>query len=95
MDEFDPGMDAGIYIDGTLYTVDDLSFREQRAMREMVRELAPEGDVELATTADALPAFLCVVKRRTDPEFTIDQALDAKPSDLQKPPPTKRGRKQA
>lgn len=82
----------GIYIDGAVYTNDDLTYREQRQVRVFIQELAPDGDVDEAGEADVVPAFVCVVKRRAEPAFTLEQALDLKPTDLVAPP-TKAPRK--
>jgi len=83
----------GIYIDGAFFTVDDLTFREQREMREHTRTLAPDGDIDSAGEADLIPAFICVLRKRSDPTFTLEQALEIKPSELIAPDPPKRARK--
>jgi hypothetical protein len=76
---------TALFIDGARITIDDLTYREQRDMREFVRNLAPEHDPDQAGEQDVIPALIAVVKRRTDPEFTLEQALDFKPSDLAPP----------
>lgn len=77
---------AEIHVDGLAVSEDDLTFREQRAMRELIRQIAPQNDLDQAGDADILPALICVIKQRTDPAFTIEQALDFRPSDLEAPP---------
>lgn len=78
--------DSALWIDGQAYTMDDLTFREQRQFRDFVRELAPGGDPDEAGEADIVPAMIVVVKRRTDEAFTLEQALDFKPGDVERPP---------
>lgn len=86
--------ETGLFIDGTVYTVDDLSYREQRKMRELARELAPDGELDAAGEIDLIPAMVCVLRRRTEPSFSLEQALDVKPKDLEQPvPPTRTRRK--
>lgn len=101
-------MSDGLFIDGETYTFDDLTYREQRLMREKLRELVPPEDLEprigadgesyrpdvvdAASPVDYIPAFIYVIKQRTDSEFTLEQAMDFKPADLvvpAKPRPTK------
>jgi hypothetical protein len=89
---------AGVYIDGKTYTMDDLTFREQREVRETARKLAYEGDIVNADEADFLVAFVYVVGKRTQSELTVDDVLEMKPSQLEAPsengnsrrPPTER-----
>lgn len=81
-----------IIIDGKPYTADDLTFREQRELRTQVRALLgdPAADLDDAAVMDFIPAIVYVVKRRDDPEFTMDQALDMEFGDvLREPDPTK------
>lgn len=86
---------TAIYIDGVPYTIDDLSYREHREMRSIVQGLVPsDGDISAdpadAAEADFIPAVITVIKRRTDPDFSVDQALEFRPKDLEPPvPPTK------
>ena len=70
--------DRQIIIDGQSYTADDLTFREQRELRTQIRELLgdPAANVDDAAVMDFIPALVYVIKRRTDPKYTIDQALD-------------------
>ena len=88
-----------IYVDGQPYTIDDLTFREQRQMREFVKQLAPAEDVarsiEDASDADYIPAVIAVIKQRTDEDFTLEQALDFKPTDLEGPPTKPAAKKRA
>lgn len=77
--------DSALWLDGKPYTVDDLTFREQRKLRDLIRELAPGEDVESASEADFIPAFIAVIKQRDDPGFSVEQALDFRPADLARP----------
>lgn len=77
--------ESALYIDGERVTMADLTFREQRRMRDYVKELAPDGDPDNAAEADIVPALIAVVKQRTDPGFSLEQAQDFKPGDLERP----------
>lgn len=88
-----------ILIGGKPYTAADLSFREQRELRTVVRRLMddPEGDIAASELMDFAPALIYVVTRRENPDFTIEEALDMKHGDILQPakrngdggPPTK------
>lgn len=79
--------EGGLWIDGQRFTDDDLTFREQREVRRILRELMddPNFDPLDAAQADLMPAFVCVVKRRANPDYKVDEALNLKPADLKKP----------
>lgn len=85
---------SALFIDGEKVTMSDLTFREQREMRDHIRTLSPENDPDNAAEADIVPALIAVYKKRADPEFTLEQALDFKPGDLEAPP-TKAAAKKA
>lgn len=75
----------GFVIDGVTYSPDDLTFREQREMRKLIREeLAenPDADIDDMALADVVPAFVYVVKKRDNPDLTLDDVLDMKLSDF-------------
>lgn len=78
----------GIWIDGTLYTDDDLTYAEQHEMRRIIHGFHQDdpafqpGD---AAVIDIVPALVTVVKRRDDPKFKVEDALAVKPSELRKP----------
>jgi hypothetical protein len=71
-----------LIIDGDEYDLgqNDLTFREQRDLRKLVRELTedPELDPGDASLMDFLPALVTVIKRRVDPNFDVNTALDLK-----------------
>jgi hypothetical protein len=73
-----------VVVDDEPYTFDDLSYREQREMRQVVRDLVdnPQAELDEVAFMDYLPALYWVIKRRTDPEFSMDQALDLKPTQM-------------
>lgn len=85
----------GIWIDGSRYVLDDLTFKEQRELRQIVRDLT--GDPEhgmFGEDCDFMPAFVTVIKRRETPGFKVEDADVLRDSDLQKPArPTRRGAK--
>ncbi len=78
--------EGDLRINGKVYDPSDMTFREQREMRRIVRdELFPDEvdlDFEALTLADLLPALAVVLRKRDDPEFTLDQALDLKMKDI-------------
>lgn len=65
---------------------DDLSFREQREFRDTVRELIGDSkadvDIENLAIVDWLPALVYMRRKRKDPEYTLEQALEGKPTDF-------------
>ena len=66
--------------------LDDLTFREQIELRKLVRELVGEDDMEDPPVSAVIPVAYYILKRRTDAEFTLDQALDMKWEDVRKRP---------
>lgn len=84
---------AGVYINGEgPYEWEDLSFREQREVRKLTKSILDDPDD--VGIMDVLPAFVTVIVKRDDPEFSIEQALDLKEGDLEPPEkPTPRARK--
>jgi hypothetical protein len=87
-----------LVIDGNVLTVDDLTFREQREMRAAIRDALedPEASLEDAPIAEFYLALIYTVKKRDNPELTIDDALDWKLKDFLRPVekgPTKAPRK--
>lgn len=81
-----------ITINGKRYTDDELTFKEQRELRTLVRQLVEDDKANLAEQdmMDVLPALVCVIVKRDNPDFTMDEALDMKIGDVLQPdPPTK------
>lgn len=92
--------EGDLRINGKVYDSNDLTWREEREVRQIVREhLLAEGiDEEDLTVGDILPAVVFVLHRRDNAQFTLDEALDLKPRDVvlededeAKPRPTRRG----
>ena len=75
-----------VYVDGQKVAVADLTFGEQVRLRQIVRELSPGNDDDEASSAEMAAALITVVKQRSDPNYTLKQALDLKESDLAAPP---------
>lgn len=76
----------GLWIDGELVTYDDLSYGERHEIRRTIMQFhEDEEGFEPADASpdDIIPATVFVVKRRNDPEFSLEQALQVKPSDLE------------
>lgn len=73
-----------ITVDGEKFTMDDLTFRERKAVRSIARELDGDPDVAMDDVMfdDLVLAFATVCKRRANPEFSLDDALDLKFTDL-------------
>lgn len=71
-------------VDGTDYTLDDLTYGEQREVRRLVRELSEDPNAEIipADPMDRAPAMVCVIRRRDNPEYTIEEAQEVKPGDV-------------
>lgn len=74
----------GFVINGVRYAPGDLTFREQREVRRLIRELAenPEADIDDMSLADVVPPFVFVVLKRDNPDITLDDVLDMKLSDF-------------
>jgi hypothetical protein len=88
--------DGMIYIEGQAYSPDDLTFREQREMRQIYRDLMddPAADLADASNMDFLPVLAFMIRRRDNPEYTLEQALDLKITELVVPP-TKQAKRAA
>lgn len=92
MDEDD---DLSISIDGVESKDLALTFKEQRAMRDLIRESVgdPQATVETVDLMDWVPALVCVVRRRENAEYTLDAALDTRLDDFVQPAVKKAGRR--
>lgn len=85
-----------LVIDGETFKTDDLdlTFREKKEVRKTIRELMddPEADMSEALMDDVWLATIYVIKRRSSPDFTLEDAMDLKLNDFLKPvepdPPT-------
>lgn len=76
--------DEGFLINGVLYGPDDLTFREQREMRTLIRANAedPKAEINDMALADVVPPFVFVVMKRDNPDLKFDEVLDMKLSDF-------------
>lgn len=77
---------TGVTIDGHVYTLKSLSFRERLELRKLIRASIGRDDAELydvVDDADLIPNIVYLVKRRSDPTYTLDQALDMSEADLE------------
>ena len=76
--------DGDLRINGKVYDSNDLTFREERELRQIVRDhLIPPGvDEDDLTLGDILPATIYILHRRDNPDFTLEEALDLKPRDV-------------
>lgn len=71
-------------IEGEAYTMDDLTFRERKEVRRLARELDgnPSADLDDIMVDDLIVAMVTVIKRRAHPEYSTDEAMDIRPSDI-------------
>src|SRR4051812_10925945 len=92
--EPDPGQE--IVVDGEVVDFEQRSWGEQLEVRKVARGIAggPDASVGELAMAEFVPALVVVVKRRTEPEYSLEQALALKPSDVLREPssakPTRR-----
>jgi hypothetical protein len=78
--------EGSIAVDGRFWTVADLTYRERRELRDEVRKLLGNDHAEIADVvddADIIPPLVYLIRRRTDPEFTLEQALDMSEAELE------------
>lgn len=82
-----------LWIDGDKVTWDHLTFREQRLVRQMAYLPEPEGlgydkDADAfdeLPLMDVYPLMVLVVRRRSNPEYPLSDALEVKRADLRRP----------
>lgn len=72
--------EGDLKVHGKEYDPNDLTFREEREVRTLVKQLNDGADVDFEDVpfGDILPALCYVLRRRDDPEFSMEQALDLK-----------------
>lgn len=74
-----PG-DFEVVIDGQQVDLDKFTFRELRELKRAVRDITedPEADLDLETLPlqEFIPAALFVIRRRDNPSYSLDEALD-------------------
>jgi len=86
--------DMTIVIDGVASEDLALTFKEQRRLRQMVREMTgdPEAEVESAALMDWIPALVCITRQRANPEYTLEEAMNTTLDDYLKAAPKTRAR---
>lgn len=84
-----------LYVDGHTFDTDDLTYGERIAIRRLIKNEMWDQDADGPfnwdeVTADHIMAVtVLVLMRRTDPEYTLAQALACKPERVLAGPPTK------
>lgn len=82
----EPQQIESVVVEGITLDLDDFTFREMRELRRVIKEHILESDedvnVEDLAPAEFLPAAIYVLKKRDDPSYTIEQALDLKFRDV-------------
>lgn len=87
-----------ILVDGEVIDLDDFTFRENREIQRLIREEILEDpdalvDFDALSLNDFLPAAITVFKRRSNPDYSLESAMDLKIKDVLKAsngrPPTK------
>lgn len=75
-----------IVVDGEPVELDDLTFREQRELRQTIAGMTgkPINEIELdmVDLMDFLPTLAWIIKRRTDPDYSMESALELKQKDM-------------
>ena len=75
-----------IPIDGRLYGLDDLSFRERKELRQLVRESLGRDDAELSDVVDdvdLVPQMVFLIRRRSDASYTLERAMELSLAELE------------
>lgn len=95
--------EGDLRIDGKVYDPDTMTFREQREMKRLLREMFDGELPDDIGMADTTPVMALVLVRRDNPDYTLDEALDLVPgeimltkeqaAELNKRPPTRAARK--
>lgn len=86
----DPVELPGIPVDGEFYNADDLTGKEQRDLRQALRELTGNETATLSAFLelgmvddfDYVCGMTYVIKKRTNDKYTLDDALELKPADV-------------
>lgn len=78
-----------IVVDGEPVDLDDLSFGEERELRQVIRGLSGREDVDLdeVELMDFLPAIVYIFQRRSNKNYELDEALKLKRKDVLKDKP--------
>lgn len=95
----DPDIEYDVHVDGEPIDMDEFTFEEADEYRALVRESAGDADLvpRFAEAIDKWPAMVTIVRRRTNPDFTLADAKTLKTSDILQPKekarPTKAAKK--
>ncbi|MGI8593939.1 MAG: hypothetical protein ACR2ML_06160 [Solirubrobacteraceae bacterium] len=84
----EPAAPSGVWLDGKQWFLEDLTFAERSELRAIVRENLGEPKAEIADVfdeADVIPGLVYLLKRRDEPDYTLDQARQLTPRDLAQP----------
>lgn len=83
----EPGVEYEVHVDGELVDMDMFTFKEQDEYRSLVRESAGDPTLRLlmAENIDRWPAMVTVVKRRTNPDFSLADAKSLTAADILRP----------
>jgi hypothetical protein len=93
-------MDDGmLHVGGETFDVEDLTYAEKRAVRRIVRTelwdetVDGEFDWDEVGENEVLPATIAVFMRRTNPDYTLADAMALKPREVYGDvPPTSAGK---
>jgi hypothetical protein len=80
----------GIPVDGEFYNPDDLTGREQRMLRDAMRELTGNDSATLNAFLefgliddfDFVCGMTFVIRKRSNDKYTLDEALELKPAEV-------------
>ncbi|MDQ3934167.1 MAG: hypothetical protein M3340_06000 [Actinomycetota bacterium] len=81
---------TGVPVDGAFYDYSDLTGAEQLELRRVLREMTGHGEASLADfflggaadDFDAIAGITYVVRRRENPNYKLEQALERTTSDV-------------
>lgn len=71
--------EGDLRIAGKVYDANTMTFREQRAVKAIIRDELFDGEMpgdDDLGIADTMPALALVLVRRDKPDYTLDEALD-------------------
>ena len=77
-----------LHVGDQSFDPEDLTFKEKKAVRRIARTELWEADIQgefdwaEVPDEDVIAATVAVFMRREDPAYTLDQALELKPSDV-------------
>lgn len=72
-------------IDGKRYTLDDITYAERIELRDCVRSTTGNEKAEIVDVyddMDIVPPFIWLIRRRDNPQYTLEQAQQITPAEL-------------